>query len=169
MGFGQSYQNLGVKEFYTQIGQDYVNPHAQDIQTLLRPWIKPRQTYLDLGGGDGLASQVIIQQGGLVTGCDPFLAKLYHQKTGQNCLTLSFEDIAQGKLTTHFDSVVCSYSLHLLSSSFLPQFLYQISQLTKELIILTPHKRPAINWYFTQKYQEKLNKTTIKIYSSSGI
>src|SRR5690606_23918166 len=101
---------------------------------------QPGKTYLDLGCGDGVASLAIIQQGGIVTGCDPFLAKEYKKNTGRNCLTLSFEEISQGKLQEPFDSVVCSYSLHLLPESFLPNFLYQLSLITKELIILTPHK-----------------------------
>lgn len=167
MGFGQIYSQLGVKEFYTAIGKDYQNPHEEDIQSLLAPLIVPEKTYLDLGCGNGVASLAIIAHGGLVTGCDPYLSQVYQQNTSRECLTLSFEDIAQGKLTQQFDSVVCSYSLHLLPSSFLPQFLYQLSLITKELIILTPHKRPEINQYFKEIRREKLNKTTLKVYSSS--
>lgn len=165
MGFGQEYAKFGIKGFYEEIGESYTNPHQKDIKNLIKVISVPNLRYLDLGAGDGIVSQELIANNCLnVEGCEPFLNDLYKSRTKLSCLTFSFEDIAKGLLNKQYDVIVCSYAMHLAEKSILPNLLFQLSQSCRKLIILTPHKNPVINIYWTLQEETVLNKTTMRIY-----
>ena len=58
---------------------------------------------------------------------------------------LSFEQIAGGAVAGRgYDTIVCSFALHLAPLSRLPALAIQLSLLAGTLLVLTPHKRPEI-------------------------
>ena len=69
-----------------------------------------------------------------------------------------------------YDTIVCSYALHLCDSSKLPIVIYQLSLITNRLIVISPHKKPKINeeWGFNLTENYYLNKIRIKIYKSNN-
>lgn len=84
----------------------------------------------------------------------------YTQRTGRTCLSLSFQDIAHGKLIGDFHLVIISFALHLISdNSALYSFLTQLSYQSRYLCILSPHKKPEIkpSWGF-----ERINTKTLE-------
>lgn len=165
MGFGQEYDKLGIKGYYQQIGDRYTNPHENDIKALITSIAKPELSYLDLGAGNGIVSQALKDKNCLsVTGCEPYLTDCFIKNTGFKCLTHSFEDIAQKGLKEKFDVIICSYAMHLVPESYLPNLLFQLKQVADQLVILTPHKRPEISNFWELSYETVLNKTTLRIY-----
>jgi 2-polyprenyl-3-methyl-5-hydroxy-6-metoxy-1,4-benzoquinol methylase len=172
MGFGQLYEQHGVKEYYLSNSDGYSNPHASDIQFLLKDTpsiLNPNWSYLDLACGDGIVSKALIDSSCYnIEGCDPFLSGLYEKNTGKKCHPISFEQISFGilsDLNKKYDAVICSYALHLAPTSFIPNILFQLREVSDKLIILTPHKRPVIgDLFWNIKLNKKLNKTTIKVY-----
>jgi hypothetical protein len=101
-------------------------------------------------------------------GTDPFTFKLYEKNTGCSCLPLSFEDIVKGKLAFYqnyegeiqkikfktrnagpsvfepFSSIICSFAMHLCDEKQLYPLVNQLFTYSKNIIIITPHKRPAL-------------------------
>jgi hypothetical protein len=101
-------------------------------------------------------------------GTDPFTFKLYEKNTGCLCLPLSFEDIVKGKLAFYqnsigqiqkikyktrnvnpsvsepFSSIICSFAMHLCEEKKLYPLVNQLFTYSKNIIIITPHKRPAL-------------------------
>ena len=101
-------------------------------------------------------------------GTDPFTFKLYEKNTGCPCLPLSFEDIVKGKLAFYqnyngeiqkvkyktrnlppsvfepFSSIICSFAMHLCDEKQLYPLVNQLFTYSKNIIIITPHKRPAL-------------------------
>ena len=96
-------------------------------------------------------------------GCDPFTFKLYEKNTGYRCLPLSFEDIVKGKMTPSvlprsarsdnsysrndndpFSAIICSFGMHLCPEKMLYSLVYQLFMYSKNIIIITPHKRPQL-------------------------
>ena len=66
---------------------------------------------------------------------------------------------ANGKLEEKFDVIFCSFALHLAEDSLLPNILYNLSQISNNLVILTPHKKPDIKLYYEldlELYHEKI-------------
>jgi hypothetical protein len=104
-------------------------------------------------------------------GTDPFTFKLYEKNTSCPCLPLSFEDIVKGKLAFYqnfegviqkikyktrnaipnplqselpFSSIICSFAMHLCDEKQLYPLVNQLFTYSKNIIIITPHKRPAL-------------------------
>jgi hypothetical protein len=104
-------------------------------------------------------------------GTDPFTFKLYEKNTGCPCLPLSFEDIVKGKLAFYqnyngeiqkikfktrsitssstqtelpLSSIICSFAMHLCDEKQLYPLVNQLFTYSKNIIIITPHKRPAL-------------------------
>jgi hypothetical protein len=101
-------------------------------------------------------------------GTDPFTFKLYEKNTGCLCLPLSFEDIVKGKLAFYqnfegqiqkikyktrnvgpsvfepFSSIICSFAMHLCDEKQLYPLVNRLFTYSKNIIIITPHKRPAL-------------------------
>jgi hypothetical protein len=77
-----------------------------------------------------------------------YTAPAYLDRTGQTCLPLSFQDLANGGLPTtppKFDLIVCSFALHLVPSpSELFALLYALSERADWLVIIAPHKKPEV-------------------------
>lgn len=80
-----------------------------------------------------------------ITACDPYTHAAYEARTSRPCERWSFDDIAAGALAGRsFSLVVCSFALHLCEPSRLPGVCWQLSQVSRDLLVLTPHKRPVI-------------------------
>ncbi len=144
------YDQLGAEGYYTAHGAAYRNPHEAIIAGLLTEAAQARETppasVLDLACGSGEATLALRAAGwARLTGCDPHTGAAYRERTGCQAETWSFADIAGGVLTERpFDLVVCSFALHLCEISRLPAVLSALAQVSPELWILTPHKRPDI-------------------------
>lgn len=59
-GFSKAYKTKGVTKFYEETGKTYHNPHAYDIERILRkklskpnPYIKIDSKILDMACGSG--------------------------------------------------------------------------------------------------------------------
>ena len=87
-------------------------------------------------------------------------------KTNKYCYNKSFKDIILNGLENEYDTIICSFALHLCEESMLPTLLYQLSLKSKKLLILTPHKRPNCNnifgWKETSK--KKIKKVNMILY-----
>ena len=75
---------------------------------------------------------------------DPYTQKACRKSFEQQCWNFSFEDIIKGKLTGHVSSIICSIAMHLCLEKQLYPLVYQLFQHSKQLIIITPHKRPEL-------------------------
>ncbi|KAM0787798.1 hypothetical protein ACM66B_003852 [Microbotryomycetes sp. NB124-2] len=113
-----------------------------------------------------------------IVAADPYTAPAYQQRTGLECLPLSFADVAAGKLPTPqgipfedsaedanhsgegstrgdnvFDLVVVSFALHLIeSSSELWALLTMLASRARWLVVVAPHKKPDVkdSWGWTR-------------------
>ena len=75
-------------------------------------------------------------------------------------------DILKGQLINKkYDTIICSFALHLCEETMLNMVLYQLSLIANRLIIITPHKRPEINSWWEEVYREKTNKVTLRVYN----
>jgi SAM-dependent methyltransferase len=145
-----AYERYGVHGYYARFGAMYRNPHERAIGAALRAavarWCIPLGRVLDLACGSGEVTLAIEELGAsTVDGVDPYTYAAYAERTGRAAERLTFEQIAAGALAgRHYDTIVCSFALHLVESSRLPALALQISLVADHLLILTPHKRPAI-------------------------
>ena len=141
------YTDLGVEEFYLQHGSDYVNPHVDQIQQLLTR-NQHRIDYsaaLDFCCGGGEVTSLLHQLGFTHTiGCDPFTEAAFEKNTGHQALDLSFMDVVRGKLAGRFSAVICSFAMHLCPADQLFMLCFQLFEVTSTIVIITPHKRPAL-------------------------
>ncbi|KAL7010021.1 hypothetical protein EMMF5_000040 [Cystobasidiomycetes sp. EMM_F5] len=159
---------------------DYRNPHFPGIKKTLQTFLNiymasagrtsevTTWNIVDLAAGSGEVSEVLLQwqtdrlEKGLtaphkinITATDPYTSRAYADRIGTDtCLPLSFADVANGNLPDDppvFDMVISSFALHLLNeSSQLWSLLTTLSRRSKYLVVLAPHKKPAIkdgwNW-----------------------
>jgi SAM-dependent methyltransferase len=145
------YAALGVDNYYQNHAQAYENPHFPYIQSLLEK-NKPRLDYthvLDLSCGGGEVTLILRGMGFDNTiGCDPFTYNLFEKNTGNTCWQFSFEDIVKGKMTPlsiePFTAIICSFAMHLCPSKMLQPLAYQLFIHSKNIVIITPHKRPEL-------------------------
>ncbi|MBL7816762.1 MAG: hypothetical protein JNL70_17205 [Saprospiraceae bacterium] len=144
------YADLGVENYYQQYGNAYENPHFPYIQQILeknRHRIDYSKT-LDLACGGGEVTLILRGIGfGNSMGCDPFTFELFEKNTGIECLKLSFEDIIKGQLAIlnqHFSSIISSFAMHLCPKKQLYALVSQLFMWTKNVVIITPHKRPEL-------------------------
>ena len=76
---------------------------------------------------------------------DPYTAQAFTDRTKLPCETLSFEDIAAGAIRGRsYSLIVCSFAMHLCDESRLPALCWALAEVSRQLLILTPHKRPII-------------------------
>lgn len=150
------YAEQGVDNYYQKHGNTYINPHFAQIKALLLQ-NQSRVSYtkvLDFCAGGGEVSQVL-QQADFTNllGCDPYTHELYTKHTKQSCLTYNFQEVIQGRLNEyaanelgneHFSSIICSFAMHLCPEKQLYPLVYNLFQLTSQIVIITPHKRPAL-------------------------
>lgn len=163
----KEYERLGVDNYYKENSDTYKNPHESIIRKLLKQK-NFKGNILDMCCGSGEVTLAIENKNTSIIGSDKYMYKQYSKNTNNPCLIVSFKDILQGKLNGYkFDSIICSFALHLCELSMLPMVLYQLSLITPELIILTPHKRPLINedfWYLESEI--KKDKVRMRTYYS---
>ena len=157
------YSELGVDEFYKEYGNEYTNPHADIIKKLLTG-IDAGDYILDLCCGSGEVTRCFPDKH--IIGCDPYTHELYKKLTNREVLTFSFKDIALGALAEYsFDTVICSFALHLCEESMLNPVLFQLAMITRKLIILTPHKRPYIKNYWKLENELIIDRVRLREYS----
>jgi SAM-dependent methyltransferase len=145
-----AYERYGVQGYYTRFGATYRNPHERIIRSALglatARWHIPLDRVLDLACGSGEATLALRELGAnSIDGADPYTYAAYAERTGRVAERLTFQQIAAGALAgRHYDTIVCSFALHLVERSWLPALALQISLVADHLLILTPHKRPAL-------------------------
>lgn len=145
-----AYERYGVQGYYTRFGATYRNPHEPIIRSAIAAavarWRIPLERVLDLACGSGEATLALLELGAsTIDGVDPYTYAAYAERTGRVAERLTFEQIAAGALAgRHYDTIVCSFALHLVEPSRLPGLALQVSLIAGHLLILTPHKRPAI-------------------------
>lgn len=168
------YQKLGVQHYYQQYGDHYQNPHWEQIKTLLQQ----NETRLDYGqvldfcAGGGEVSWVLQELGysGMI-GSDPFLKDLYQKNLGLTCHDWSFDTVVKKGLTGRYSCIISSFALHLCPAEQLYALTLQLFQATETLVVLTPHKRPALETYHGVDLQytdhtltERGKKVFLKVY-----
>lgn len=161
------YVELGVNDYYKKYGSDYRNPHEPIIRELLLILIQKNiigKKILDLCCGSGEVTMMVKDYE--VTGLDPYTAAAYKSRTGKELLELSFIDISKGKLSGKYDSIICSFALHLCPQSLLPRLLWRLGEISNTLIIITPHKRPDCDnisgWFLVEEIM--INRVRMRIY-----
>ena len=165
------YADIGVENYYRNHADVYENPHFSYIQQLLtqNQYRIDYSKTLDLACGGGEVTLILRGLGfGNSVGCDPFTSSLFEKNTGQKCLAFSFEDIIKGTSTNSegesveqlitqsaqnpFTSVISSFAMHLCPEKQLFPLVAQLFLCTKNIVIITPHKRPEL---------EKLSNVTL--------
>jgi hypothetical protein len=170
------YETHGVRAFYEQHGAHYRNPHeaavARALAAAVHTWKPDLSQVLDLACGSGEATLTLQALGaGAIHGVDPYTGRAYQARTGQPAEPLSFEAIAAGALADrHYSLIVCSYALHLLQPSRLPQLAYALSLVSPGLLILTPHKRPALRpeWGWELVGEMVVDRVRVRCYHSTS-
>lgn len=158
------YSKMGVENFYKEYGNKYENPHSEIINQLLKD-INVGDSILDLCCGSGEVTKNFMNKN--IIGCDPYTYNLYEKNTGKKALKFTFKEIALGSLEGFkFDTIICSFAMHLCEQSMLNQVLFQLTQISKKLIIITPHKKPEINNFWKLEKEIILNKVRLREYSS---
>ena len=156
------YAEKGVEEYYKTHADVYENPHFPYIKSLLIQ-NQHRIDYarvLDFSSGGGEVTLILSEltlsieeinskkKNNRFLGCDPFTFRLYEKNTGYRCLPLSFEDVVKGKMTPSvsepFSAIICSFGMHLCPEKMLYPLVYQLFMYSKNIIIITPHKRPQL-------------------------
>ena len=152
MSIRAAYAAQGVIPYYETHGATYRNPHEAIIHECLDKvivdWKVPLKNVLDLACGSGEVTTHIKAK--KVVGVDPFTNEAYYTRTGQTALPYTFDDIANGALQdSYFDVIICSFALHLVEESRLPGICYALAQVSQQLIIITPNKKPTISCGWT--------------------
>ena len=154
-----AYEELGSSGFYEAHGSQYKNPHepvlAAALLAGLGAWSgefePPLRRVLDLACGSGEASAAFMGWSGAAActldAADPFTYEAYERRMGRPAHRWSFEDIAGGALDEQppYDLVLASFCLHLLERSYLRTTLAALARSARFLVVLSPHKRPAID------------------------
>lgn len=156
----------GVADHYREHGALYRNPHAPIIQRCLEiaasRWPLQVDHVLDLAAGAGeftLALGRAVGRTIAIDACDAFTMDAYAHQTGRRCEQMTFEQIVGGALRGRCYSLIgCSFAMHLCPTSQLPVLLLELSQVARQLIIISPHKRPIIRdgwgWRLVDRFTE---------------
>lgn len=164
------YASKGVEGFYKEEGSNYNNPHEKQIKHLLKIAIKKNyvgKNVLDLACGSGEVTLCLKDFN--VTGADPYTQEAYLKRTKKKALSFSFKDIVEGKLYKKFDTIICSFAMHLVEKSMLSKLLFKLSEMTNNLIILTPHKNPIIKEEHGWKLKEEIiyERVRLRVYEKN--
>jgi SAM-dependent methyltransferase len=167
-----AYEALGVEGYYLAHGATYRNPHEDGVKGALTlavsTWPLDLSHVLDLACGSGEATLVLGSLGaGRVDGIDPFTSAAYEERVGQTAEPVRFEDIAAGALAGRsWTTIVCSFALHLVEISRLPGLCRALAELSDTLVVVTPHKRPAIRegWGWLSPDEVKHDRTRARLY-----
>lgn len=141
------YEQLGVDKYYKDYGNQYTNPHIDQINELVLNNAE-RLNYtniLDFCSGGGEVSLLIKSLGHQqITGSDPYTHQLYKKNLQHPCHTWSFDDVIRGVLKEQYSCIICSFAMHLCAEEKLYPLVTQLFQHTQSLAIITPHKRPVL-------------------------
>lgn len=142
------YEEHGAEHYYREHGGAYSNPHAPQIEALLKanlPRLDCSDGVLDFSAGGGEVSQVLQKLGvHNIAGCDPFTFDLYQKNTGLPCLRYSFRDVVKGAPLGRYSLIVSSFALHLCPKEELFPLCWNLLQAAPALAVITPHKRPEL-------------------------
>lgn len=169
------YEGHGAEAFYRDHGDDYRNPHEPAIRDclwqVLAQWHPDLTHVLDLAAGSGEVTLALREVAGAKLGSldaiDPFTAGAYQRRTGQVAEKLSFEEIAAGALAGRtYSLIACSFALHLCDPSRLPRVAWALAQAGRQLLIVTPHKRPIVRkeWGWTQAGEWVVERVRARAY-----
>jgi SAM-dependent methyltransferase len=169
-----AYARYGVREYYTQHGATYRNPHEPIVRKALslavERWQPDLSRVLDLACGSGEATLALRDLGaGSIEGADPYTGAAYRERTSQAAQPWSFEAITTGVLAERrYSLIVCSFGLHLAPRSWLPALAYQLSLAAGALLVVTPHKRPQLNptWGWTLQGEILVERVRARYYTS---
>ena len=173
-----AYATFGVGMYYELAGEEYVNPHRAQVDALLER-AAPLLSYervLDLCCGAGEVTLAVRRLGAHeVVGVDPYTHLAYERETGRSCLRHSFSDVVTGALDREcarpYSAVICSFAMHLCPKDQLYALVYALFKHTETLVIITPHKRPALETLAGVALRDQLieltprkKRVTLKIY-----
>lgn len=166
------YERMGVDNYYITHKDSYTNPHENIIRELLlyarKNW-EVKGDLLDLCCGGGEVSNVFLDEN--IEGIDPYTYELYTKNTKKPCKKLSFKDIVESGLDKRYDTIICSFAMHLCEESMLPMLLFRLSEVSNRLIILSPHKRPNCDGIYGWKRidSRKLEKVNMILYEKKEV
>ena len=169
------YKEHGVKNFYKWFYDEYKNPHEPIIKKSLLyindNWKIDFNNVLDLACGTGEITRIMIDLGyNNIEGVDAYSCDYYNKQTNKTCKPISFDGIIKGDLDNKkYTTIICSFALHLLEPSKLPIFLYKLSEISKQLLIISPHKKPEIKeeWGWTIENEITIDKVRIRLFNNN--
>lgn len=165
----EEYKKYGSSDlFYLEKATDYQNPHQSIIEKLLEIYSlsKSKESkVLDLCCGNGLVTNYLKSIGFKnIYGIDPYFSEIYQQKTKEVCYKKNFKEIVLSNDLEECDIIICSFALHLCEKSLLPQLLFKLSQIGKELVVITPHKNPVIKNSWSMKSEVMEERVRMRIF-----
>lgn len=138
--------------------------------------LDPSLRFLDLACGSGEVSNALVAAGvplEQVLACDPFTQAGYEARLGHRPRSWSFRDIALRAIDEFtVDVVVCSYALHLCEQSWLPEVCRVLSERSRALVVITPHKRPILGddwgWALRSEHRDAELRVRVRRYGSTN-
>jgi len=171
MSIRAAYAAQGVIPYYETHGATYRNPHESIVHECLDKVIQKHNiclnNVLDLAAGSGEISCHLPLSTNIVA-IDPYTQDAYFHRMGKMPLSYSFEQIGCGVIRNHkYDIIICSFALHLIGCSYLPSICYELSMISKKLLIITPHKKPTIKcgWSLLDEFVH--NRVRVRLYQST--
>lgn len=171
------YEQLGVDKYYKQYGDEYQNPHIDQVHELLtgNEQAIDYSHVLDFCAGGGEVSLILESLGYQnIEASDPFTHKLYSKNLAKPCAKWTFDEVIKGKLTGQYSAVICSFAMHLCPPEKLYPLTLQLFQCSPVLVIITPHKRPALEEldaveliHIDHAFTAKGKKVFLKVYKLS--
>lgn len=168
-GIRDIYSEIGVDNYYSKHRSEYTNPHRETINECL-DWVSQKidiEKFLDLSCGNGEVSSHLNKLGlNDFKGCDPYFSEIYQSNFNKQCYDMRFEDISLRYLPDNFNTIICSYALHLCPKSYFNNLLYALSIGCKYFVVISPSKYPLIDKYFKLVDKTIINRTHCRIYKS---
>lgn len=158
------YEILGVDSYYELHRDDYSNPHENIIRELL---LEAKENWdlgnnlLDLCCGSGEVTRIFIDRN--IEGLDPYTFNLYEKLTNRPCMDLNFKEIVEYGINEKYDTIICSFAMHLCEESMLPMLLWRLGEISNNLLILTPHKRPDCDGIYGWKKVKSIKKDKVNM------
>lgn len=164
------YKEFGVDNYYLN-NNSYKNPHYNYIEKIVQYIIDNNivdlSKCLDMSCGSGEITKILINNNiKNINATDPYLCDLYNQKYNFKCMNYSFKDIVNNKLKINYSTIFCSYALHLADKSMISNISWNLSLISKYLVIITPNNKPNINLGWDKILEFKYKKSKCRIYKS---
>lgn len=137
----EMYEKYGVQEYYKHHSDDYENPHADDVRSLLSMLdCSDIHTGIDFACGTGLVSSHL--ENIVWYGIDPYMSQKYAQITGNMSITGSMEQVSNGEVYVPIvDVIVCSYCFDIFEKSYMNKFLWRLSEWAQQLVVIRSNKK----------------------------